>query len=340
MFDLCRLCLSDIPDINKLCCDDYTSYDTKIKLILPEIDIATTTTLVLCEQCSESLNSAYNFKCKCLEVEELIVNYLKELNTAVVNLKQVRDQKCKDNLNESVIKKCLNFNIISNESNEIVYDEDIEDLQQKNELNDCITTLRDKRFICEICKRSFKRKYNLERHEKTHDNTKIYKCPICSKLVRDIKTHTESTHIYKHVCDVCGAKFGNNNSFINHKRIHTGDRPFLCEICGRSFARKWVLRKHRMVHIPNSEKKFNCYVSGCGKVFPTKQLRHEHMKRHTTEKRHKCNICGKAFIENNDLKRHIIIHTGEKPFKCSTCHKSFSQKGNLHTHLKSHQINS
>lgn len=38
MFDVCRLCLSDIPEIrNKLSHDDYTSYDTKIKLLMPEI---------------------------------------------------------------------------------------------------------------------------------------------------------------------------------------------------------------------------------------------------------------------------------------------------------------
>lgn len=38
MFDVCRLCLTDIPEvINKLSYDDYTAYDTKIKLIMPEI---------------------------------------------------------------------------------------------------------------------------------------------------------------------------------------------------------------------------------------------------------------------------------------------------------------
>ncbi|KAK9720844.1 hypothetical protein QE152_g21856 [Popillia japonica] len=106
MFDVCRLCLSDIPEIvNKLSYDDYTCYDTKIKVIMPEIDINTTTTFILCDQCLESLNKAYNFKCRCLKVEEVINNYLNEMNLTVTNLKYVKDRSYK--IDESTTEPSL-----------------------------------------------------------------------------------------------------------------------------------------------------------------------------------------------------------------------------------------
>ncbi|KAK9720840.1 hypothetical protein QE152_g21858 [Popillia japonica] len=143
MFDVCRLCLSDIPEIvNKLSYDDYTCYDTKIKLIMPEIDINTTTTFILCDHCSESLNKAYNFKCRCLEVEELINNYLEEMNLTVTNLKYVKDCSYKidkstsepsleikeescDNGVSSINNRLEDVNLISDQSSDEVHNETI-----------------------------------------------------------------------------------------------------------------------------------------------------------------------------------------------------------------------
>ncbi|KAI4455323.1 zinc finger protein [Holotrichia oblita] len=382
MFDVCRLCLSDIQEIaNKLSYDDYTSYNNKIKLIMPEIDITTTTTFVLCEQCSESLNSAYDFKCRCLEIEKLIINYLKETF-----------YDCQDDL--SGIQHFVDVEAVCNETdekNQLKLDEESNKIEvceteiyrepiKKKEAENFSKTFKcdicnkillnrfllarhqlvhgGRHFICDICKKGFKTKYDLKRHEKTHTTAKMYKCPTCFKLVRDVKRHIESSHVYKHICDVCGAKFAYNSTLIDHIRIHTGDRPFRCEMCGRGFAQKSTLdihiksvhtkekrhvceicgkgfttpaelRKHGLVHVANPERKFVCEVAGCNKAFPTKQRRHDHMKRHSTEKKYKCTICDKAFFDNHGLKRHIKIHTGEKPFECSICNKTFGQKTNM-----------
>jgi IKAROS family zinc finger protein len=57
------------------------------------------------------------------------------------------------------------------------------------------------------------------------------------------------------------------------------------------------------------------------------------MKRHSNEKKFKCNTCSKAFYEKQDLERHVILHSGEKPHKCPYCTYACAFKGNLTKHL-------
>lgn len=220
-------------------------------------------------------------------------------------------------------------------------------------------------FTCGICGKAFRTRFNLKRHELTHADPELSECSICLKAVQDVERHMKRTHFSKHICDICGSKFATNGNLIKHMRIHSGDRPYICEMCGKNFRQKSILeihiksihtgekrhvcdtcekkfttpaelRKHKMVHIPNKENKFVCEVSGCNKAFLTKGRRHDHMKRHNPEKKHKCTICDKAFVSGQSLRRHHIIHTGEKPFECDTCHKCFNRKSNLQIHIKSH----
>ncbi|RUS78563.1 hypothetical protein EGW08_013670, partial [Elysia chlorotica] len=109
-----------------------------------------------------------------------------------------------------------------------------------------------------------------------------------------------------HSCTYCGLVLSSANALIEHKRIHTGDRPFGCHICGKRFTQKAHLNIHKRTH--------------------------------TGEKPYACNICNKRFAQSSHLVSHKRIHTGEKPFVCGICHIGFTQKQRLDAHLKKHLL--
>ena len=80
------------------------------------------------------------------------------------------------------------------------------------------------RFACETCKATFSRKYDMEKHARTHTGEKPYKCGICGK------------------------RFAQVGSLSVHMRGHTGEMPHSCDTCGKGFAVKERLRLHQRTH--------------------------------------------------------------------------------------------
>ena len=72
---------------------------------------------------------------------------------------------------------------------------------------------------CEICKKSFTRKQNVEKHVKTvHENMKDFECNPCEKRF-SLKNHLE-THF---------------------KLVHEKIKAYKCSFCAKSFGQNWTL---------------------------------------------------------------------------------------------------
>lgn len=113
------------------------------------------------------------------------------------------------------------------------------------------THFDDKRYKCDTCDRSFKRRRLLEYHIRaSHTGERPYRC------------------------DICGSTFVYPEHYKKHVRIHSGVKPFTCEVCGKAFNSRDNRNAHRFVH--SDKKPYECMV--CGMGFMRKPLLYAHMQ--------------------------------------------------------------
>ncbi|XP_014469641.1 PREDICTED: zinc finger protein 93-like isoform X2 [Dinoponera quadriceps] len=73
----------------------------------------------------------------------------------------------------------------------------------------------------------------------------------------------------------------------------------------------------------------------CGRLFHHKNSLVYHMRSHSGERPHQCEICSKRFFAASALKVHKRLHSGDKPYKCDECGRHFRQWGDLKYHSTS-----
>ncbi|XP_053315299.1 zinc finger and BTB domain-containing protein 24 [Spea bombifrons] len=162
-------------------------------------------------------------------------------------------------------------------------------------------------------------------------------CKDCGKVFK--YNHFLANHRRTHTgerpfrCTECGKCFSQKHSLQVHERIHTGERPYCCTVCNKALATKNSLMEHMSLHA--GKKAFTC--DQCGKYFSQKRQLKCHYRVHTGHTLPECNICQRKFMDTAQLKKHLRSHTGERPFTCEICGKSFTAKSSLLTHIRIHR---
>ena len=173
-------------------------------------------------------------------------------------------------------------------------------------------------YVCDVCGFNSFRKFPLKLHIKIHQ-PKV-KCPICDKLVTDIKTHKLRVHPAKnklYICDVCGFTAGYKSTLEQHKTIH--EPKVKCPICHRLVIH---IKSHNLkVHTVKNKlyvygPKVKCPI--CYKFVVNFEL-HKSRVHATKNKLYVCDVCGYKSADKPYLKRHMKIH--EPKVKCPICKK-------------------
>lgn len=194
-------------------------------------------------------------------------------------------------------------------------------------------------IVCRDCGKTFSALSMLETHS-------------CSSSIinegTEITAKEEVVHINTNSafnCDVCGKPFKRKEHLFQHRKLHSGERPYVCTTCSKAFSRKEHLVRHLVSH--TGQKMHECEL--CGKSFSRKDNLHKHRKTHGVSGPYICETCGKSFVVKHYYLMHLTTHasnavidniggcTDPLPYKCDMCHKAFSVKQYLASHKMRHR---
>ncbi|XP_060746151.1 histone H4 transcription factor-like [Tachysurus vachellii] len=130
----------------------------------------------------------------------------------------------------------------------------------------CLEVNKENILFCgwKDCEASFKGRYKLHEHMRSHTQEKLVACPTC------------------------GGMFSNNTKFFDHIRRQTSieGQRFQCSHCSKRFATERLLRDHMRNHVNH----YKCPL--CNMTCPSPSSLRNHIKFcHSNEKPYSCDYC-------------------------------------------------
>ncbi|KAK7478359.1 hypothetical protein BaRGS_00030363 [Batillaria attramentaria] len=118
------------------------------------------------------------------------------------------------------------------------------------------------------------------------------------------------------------------------KRIFPeANSDLMCHYCNYTSPKRYLLTRHMKSH--SEDRPHKCEI--CSRGFKTYASLTNHVNTHTGTRPHKCKQCDAAFTTSGELVRHVRYrHTFEKPHKCPECDYASVELSKLKRHLRSH----
>lgn len=219
----------------------------------------------------------------------------------------------------------------------------------KEDLENDTVRNANRRFVCRYCNKKFAAKFNMERHERSHE----------MKITDD-----EAFLNRRNKCFLCEIKpFESKDELTEHLSVHVDQLPYTCSRCDPKppviITSVRLLNKHLASH-EEPEKPIKCIY--CNERFMTVVACQTHERTHVQEKqadeeavakieserisakiiiidgmkRYECGYCKNSYSLLSTLRRHENIHTGRVQYVCKTCGKIFSKSSCLLQHERTH----
>lgn len=329
LLKVCRICLEHTNDSINIFDDNTESKEILDKIYLCFQIILNSEKYLpntICTNCITELNTANNFRLKCVTFEERFSTFYKACQ------KETTDNP---NLIHNLIDPHEDFCDDSSSFDEKIKTPDLE--------ISCVSEIEN--FTCNMCNKVLKTKISLSKHiismhQKRKHIGKVtgfgparrYHCTSCSYSTPHSQTLVN--HMRRHDGDrpyhcECGKRFTQSSSLAAHQKTHSTTTYYTCTICGKQFKHAYTLKKHQHVH---ENGKFVCNI--CHKILKSKQSLQDHMYRHYNIRNFNCEECGDTFVTSSELISHRKKHNQSKNVECNLCNYKTHTKKSLIIHLK------
>nr|CAD7606517.1 unnamed protein product [Timema genevievae] len=143
--------------------------------------------------------------------------------------------------------------------------------------------LHKKLYICDICGGGYRNSHKFTSHMATHSEDKRFICGVCDRYFKrrvDVKHHITRVHPKtmglqkaKLHCSFCENVYTTKEGLTKHMVRHSGERNFVCDLCGKGFMHRFDLSKHKKSSIHNGKGSEPTFVwRKSGKPFRKKKV--------------------------------------------------------------------
>ncbi|CAD0205476.1 unnamed protein product [Chrysodeixis includens] len=257
----------------------------------------------LCEMCHDFIKGAILFK----KVAQESDNILREPVTPKSIYYQLSDQE-----NQELSDNSTCDTIAPRKRNNHLFSQ-LKLKKKKVERGGRVNNSYAPKVTCKICNKVINQSY-IKEHMTMHDpEHKKFVCDVCGKSFRlrcAYYNHSlRHRKDFPYKCQFCPYRGKYPMLLKYHMRTHTGDYRYMCTECPARFLYKSNLNKHSLKH---KEPQYKC--ESCERAFHTKLMLQRHVdSEHLGIKNHVCIVCGKAFGYRKALTQHERdVHKREK----------------------------